>query len=118
MSTAPTQQRDRAQRRARSGGHARPVLLATFDGDVDLLTEELDLGNRANLDAGDADRRARLEPGDVANITFNEYRCQKKPPADPSRKIMNIARARAMIDTMPIFNSDQASERVRGMKSP
>ncbi len=59
-----------------------------------------------------------LSPAMLSNITFSEIRCQKKPPADPSRKIMNIARARATIDTMPIFNSDQASERVRGMKSP
>src|SRR5258705_9835111 len=56
-----------------------------------------------------------LKPIALGNRVFTEYRCQKNPLVPVRVKMATAAMARAMLVSTPIFNSDQASDRVRGI---
>src|SRR5262245_57851946 len=58
-----------------------------------------------------------FRPCTLVKRVLSRYCCQKKPPVPPTDTISSDASPTAMAATMPIFSSDQASERVLGMVS-
>ena len=51
----------------------------------------------------------------LAKRVFSGYRCQANPPAPPTANTMMPAMAAANTVSMPIFSSENARERVRGI---
>ena len=115
MSTAPSPSSETEPSTPGFRGDPRAVLVFHFQRHLDLVADEADVADRADLDAGDADRRARLEPGDIVEDGLEAIALPEEPSSPLSRKISVAAMTRATTVTMPIFSSDQASERVRGM---
>ena len=56
------------------------MLLVHLEGDVDLLAGELDLRDRADLDAGDAHRRPDAQPGDVREPRLQVSSAARRSP--------------------------------------
>jgi hypothetical protein len=56
-----------------------------------------------------------FRPWTLSNDVFRVYRCQAKPLAPPTATMSSAVRVSAMTATTPIFSSDHASDRVRGI---
>src|SRR6478735_3282520 len=56
-----------------------------------------------------------FRPAMFVNTVFSEYRCQENPPEPLKAKTITAASTSATMVSRPIFSSDQASDRVRGI---
>ena len=70
MTGSPSRLSDPIER-ARLGGDALLVALLHFEQDLDLGAAQRHLGDLADLDAGDADDGAALQPLDVGNLVLS-----------------------------------------------